>query len=136
MANFGVCFSITNNTGATLGFMRADLEGATYDGPVSIPSKAQPTLVHLNDSNFTEEVSVTVYFLASVGGRLRQYAWYGSYSVVGSNAAAGPGITNCSGANDQPITINVFIDANTPGWTDWPSDEPRITKDLKAQLSS
>lgn len=135
MANFGVYFNITNNTGATLGFMRADLDDATYDGPAAIPSQPQPTLVHLNDPYFSEGASGTVYFLASVGGQLRQYAWYGSCPVVGDNAAAGPGITNWSGTSGHPTTINIFIDANTPGWTPWPSNELTTMKDLKAQLS-
>jgi hypothetical protein len=128
MANFGVYFNIINNTGATLGFMRADLDDATYVGPTSIPSQVQPTVIHLNDPYFGESASGTIYFLANVGGQLRQYAWYGS-----PEQAAGPGIT--SWPNGYPTSINIFIDANTPGWTPWPFTTLVPEKNLMTGLS-
>jgi hypothetical protein len=135
MANFGVYFNVTNNTGSPLGFMRADLDDATYDGPSSIPSQPQPTVVHLNDPYFSEGASGTVYFLGSVGGQLRQYAWYGSCPVGSSNEAAGPGITSWTGPSGHPTNINIFIDASTTGWTPWPPTEIATTKSIRAALA-
>jgi hypothetical protein len=135
MANFGVYFNITNNTGATLGFMRADLDDATYDGPAMIPSQAQPTTVHLNDPDFGEGASGTVFFVANVGGQLRQYAWYGSCPTGSANQAAGPGITTWTGPSGHPVTITIYIDANTSGWTPWPSAALTTSKDIRAQLA-
>lgn len=136
MANFGVYFNITNNTGTTLGFMRADLDHASYDGPTAIPSQPQPTSIHLNDPDFMAGASGTIYFVGAIGGQMRQYAWYGSCPVRGDNQAAGPGITTWTGPNGHPLTINIYIDEKTPGWTPFPpkADEGS-TKAMIAKLS-
>ena len=117
MADYGVYFSITNNTGAALGLSSTNLDDATYDGPTSIPSNNQSTLVHLDDPDFSEGASGTIVFSGSINGVVRQYSWYGSCPVGSSNDAEGPGITEWSGEGGHPTNINIYIDATTPGWT-------------------
>ncbi len=117
MANFGVYFEITNNTGRDLSYVSSDLDDARYDGPQTIPSNNQPTEVHLDDPYFSEGASGTVYFITQIKGVIRKYAWYGSCPVGSDNSASGPGITHWTGPHGHPTYINIYIDGNTPGWT-------------------
>ncbi|HEV7645480.1 MAG TPA: hypothetical protein VGO50_16175 [Pyrinomonadaceae bacterium] len=131
MANFGVYFEITNNTGRDLSYVGSDLDDATYDGPQTIPSNNQPTEVHLDDPHFSEGASGTVYFIVQMKGVIRKYAWYGSCPVGSDNSASGPGITNWTGPRGHPTYINIYIDGNTPGWTALGADSP-THKEIKA----
>lgn len=119
MANFGVYFNITNNTGASLALIGTNLDDADYDGPQTILSNNQSTLVHLNDPDFSEGASGTITFAGYIEGQPRQYTWYGSCPVGSDNSAAGPGITYWTGPGGHPTTINIYIDATTAGWTPW-----------------
>ena len=133
MANFGVYIEITNSTGAPLGFMRADAGSCSpCSAPPQIPSDGQSHEVHFNDPCFSEGAEGTVYYVAMIGGQMRQYAWYGSCPVTGSNAASGPGINSWTGPSGHPTRISVFINAQTPGWTPYPSAAIAETKMVKA----
>lgn len=133
MADFGVYFMITNTmTGSDLNYVGSQLDGATYDGPQTIPANGQQTQVHLNDPNFSEGAEGTVNFIAVVKGVVRQYAWYGSCPVSSSNQASGPGITQWTGQRGHPNYITISIDVNTPGWTQIGSPHPPSIKEMRA----
>ncbi len=133
MANFGVYIEITNNTGAPLGFMRADSGSCSpCNAPPTIPSDGRQYEVHFDDPCFSEGAEGTVYYLAKIDNQMREYAWYGSCPVVGSNNASGPGIGNWTGPGGHPTRISVFINAQTPGWTLWPTSSISETKAMRA----
>lgn len=133
MANFGVYIDITNATGAPLGFMRADSGSCSpCNAPPTIPSDGQQYEVHFNDPCFSEGAEGTVYYLATVGGQMRQYAWYGSCPVSGANVTSGPGLASWSGPTGHPLRVEIFINATTPGWTPFPGAAISETKDMKA----
>jgi hypothetical protein len=115
MADFGVYFMITNTmTGSDLKYVSSNLDGATYDGPQTIPADGQQHQVHLDDPFPSEGAAGTVNFMATVNGQMRQYSWYGSCPVVASNEAHGPGIQSWTGPRGHPNYIYIVIGVNTP----------------------
>lgn len=117
MADFGVYFEITNNIGVPLYFAKADLVGATYEGPTSIPSDGAPHLIHLKDPNFAQGADGTVFFNADLDGEVRQYAWYGTCPAWSpNNQATGPGLLRFN-ASGHPLTVIIAVEAATTGWS-------------------
>lgn len=133
MADFGVYFMVTNTmTGCDLKFAGSNLDGATYDGPQSIPADSQPHQVHLDDPFPSEGAAGTINFVATVNGQMRQYSWFGSCPVIQSNEAHGPGIQSWIGPSGHPNRIFIVINENTPGWNPAGSAEPADIRALRA----
>lgn len=117
--DYGIYFQITNNTGAALNYINGSYSHAKYDGPNPIPSNNQPTTVHIDDPDHFEGAEATINFLANVNGQLREYSWYGNCPVWhANNSADGPGVESFN-TGGHPLTVTIYVDANTPGWTPW-----------------
>jgi len=99
--------------------IKAPTEGSqhhVYGGPQSIPNDSRPHQVHLNDPCSGRGAEGTAYFIANVGGTLREYAWHGDCPVWSpDNHADGPGISAFN-TGGHPLTVTVSIDSSTPGW--------------------
>jgi phospholipase C len=118
--DFGVYFQITNLLPVPLYFSRFESsEGdcCTYGGPQLIPNDQQPHEVHLNDPCGGRGAEGTAYFVADVGGVVREYAWHGNCPVWSpDNGASGPGITTYN-KGGHPLTVTIAVNPSTPGWT-------------------
>jgi hypothetical protein len=121
MSDFGVNFYITNQIGAPLYFFGYNIPDPTFTSfspPAQVPDNASQQLVRFSNITDLEGAEGTVYFLAMVNGQCRQYTWFGTCPLIGSNAASGPGITNQPIPTwGHPTDVYITVTEQTPGWT-------------------
>ncbi len=120
MADFGVYFMITNKTSEVLSFVGVDhLDHASWDesNPKLIPNDGKPYKIHLNDPDTAAGAGGVIHYVGHIKGEYRYYAWYGDCPVWHKyNSANGPGITSWNDTG-HPLTVTIFVDDNTKGWT-------------------